>query len=128
MTAPVSFESSDQAVERVRPTIEYLASELWQLAELSLQEVQSARLILDLLQGEGFTIISRGTAGVPTAFLAAWGSGRPILGVLAEYDALPGLGNAAVPRREPRSDHVASGHGCGHNLLGSAAIGATIAR
>src|SRR5215472_12694788 len=103
MTTPVSFESSDQAIERVRPTIEHLASDLWRLAELSLQEVQSARLILDLLQGEGFTIISRGTAGVPTAFLAAWGSGGPVLGVLAEYDALPGLGNAAVPRKEPRS-------------------------
>jgi aminobenzoyl-glutamate utilization protein B len=127
MSPPVSFESSDQAVEWVRPTIEHLASDLWRLAELSLQEVQSARLILDLLQDEGFTITSRGSAGVPTAFLAAWGSGRPKLGVLAEYDALPGLGNAAVPRQEPRSDHVASGHGCGHNLLGSAATGAAIA-
>jgi aminobenzoyl-glutamate utilization protein B len=127
MTAPVSLESSEQAVERVRPTIENLARELWQLAELSLQEVQSARLILTLLQGEGFTITSRGTARVPTAFLAEWGSGRPMLGVLAEYDALPGLGNAAVPRQEPRGDQVVSGHGCGHNLLGSAAIGAAIA-
>jgi aminobenzoyl-glutamate utilization protein B len=127
MTASVSFESSDQAVERVRPTIEHLAGDLWRLAELSLQEVRSARLILDHLQDAGFTIISRGTAGVPTAFLAAWGSGSPILGVLAEYDALPGLGNDAVPRQQPRSDQVASGHGCGHNLLGSAAVGAAIA-
>jgi aminobenzoyl-glutamate utilization protein B len=127
MTTPVAFESSDQAVEQVRPTIEHLASDLWRLAELSLQEVQSARLILDQLQGEGFTVTSKGTAGVPTAFVAEWGSGRPRLGVLAEYDALPGLGNAAVPRREPRSDQVASGHGCGHNLLGAAAIGAAIA-
>lgn len=127
MTAPVSYEQIDKAVERARPTMERLAGELWQLAELSLQEVKSARLIMDILQEEGFTITSRGTARVPTAFIAEWGEGRPMLGVLVEYDALPGLGNAAVPRKEPRKDGVTSGHGCGHNLLGSAAIEAAIA-
>ncbi len=127
MTTPLSFEVIDQAVERVRPTVERLAGDLWQMAELSLQEVKSARLIMDILQGEGFTITSKGTARVPTAFIAEWGTDRPILGVLAEYDALPGLGNEAVPHQEPRKDHVASGHGCGHNLLGSAATGAAIA-
>ncbi|HLI70490.1 MAG TPA: amidohydrolase [Ktedonobacteraceae bacterium] len=120
------FEACDQAVERARPTIERLADELWQLAELSLQEVKSARLLMSVLQEEGFTITSKGTAGVPTAFIAEWGTGKPILGVLAEYDALPGLGNEPVPYREARKDHIASGHGCGHNLLGSAAIGATL--
>ena len=64
MTTPVTFEGIDQAVERARPTIERLASELWQLAELSLQEVKSARLIMDILREEGFTITSRGTARV----------------------------------------------------------------
>ena len=127
MTTTASFEGIDQAVEQARPTMERLAAELWQLSELSLQEVKSARLIMDILREEGFTITSKGTANVPTAFIAEWGTGAPILGVLVEYDALPGLGNAAVPRKEPRKDHVASGHGCGHNLLGSAAIGAAIA-
>jgi aminobenzoyl-glutamate utilization protein B len=127
MTTPVTFEGIDQAIEQARPTIERLADELWQLAELSLQEVKSARLIMDILREEGFTITSTGTARVPTAFLAEWGSARPILGVLVEYAALPGLGNAAVPQREARKDQVTSGHGCGHNLLGSAAIGASIA-
>jgi aminobenzoyl-glutamate utilization protein B len=127
MTAPVSFESIDQAVEQARPTMERLAGELWQLAELSLQEVKSARLIMDRLRAEGFAITSKGTANVPTAFIAEWGSGGPLLGVLVEYDALPGLGNEAVPRKEPRKDHVASGHGCGHNLLGAGAAGAAIA-
>lgn len=127
MTQPVSFEQIDQAVEQVRPTIEHLAGELWQLAELSLQEVQSARLIRRCLREEGFTITSTGTAGVPTAFIAEWGTGRPILGVLVEYDALPGLGNAPVALREPRKDQVESGHGCGHNLLGAAAVGTAIA-
>jgi aminobenzoyl-glutamate utilization protein B len=127
MTTPVSFEEIDQAVEQARPTMERLASELWQLAELSLQEVQSERLILAALREAGFTITSQGTAKVPTAFVAEWGSGRPHLGVLVEYDALPGLGNEPVPEKRPREDQVASGHGCGHNLLGSAAVGAAIA-
>ena len=127
MAQAVSSEQIDQAVEQARPTIEQLAGKLWQLAELSLQEVQSARLIRDCLREEGFTITSTGTAGVPTAFIAEWGSGRPMLGVLVEYDALPGLGNEAVARREARKDQVRSGHGCGHNLLGAAAVGTAIA-
>lgn len=122
-----SFEAIDQAVERVRPTIEGLANDLWQLAEISLQEVKSMRLVMDILQAEGFTITSKGTANVPTAFVAEWGAGSPILGVLVEYDALPGLGNEPVPYRQARKDHVTSGHACGHNLLGSAAIGAALA-
>jgi aminobenzoyl-glutamate utilization protein B len=127
MTTTVSLETIDQTVERARPTMEHLAQELWQLAELSLQEVKSMRLIIELLQQEGFTITSKGTANVPTAFIAEWGAGGPILGMLAEYDALPGLGNEAVAHKEPRKDLVKSGHGCGHNLLGSAVIGAAIA-
>lgn len=126
MASP-SFEAIDQAVEQVRPTIERLASELWQLSEISLQEVKSARLVMDILQSEGFTITSKGTEGVPTAFIAEWGTGKPLLGVLIEYDALPGLGNEAVPYREARKDSVTSGHGCGHNLLGSAAVGTALA-
>ena len=117
MTTAVSFEVIDQAVEQARPTMERLASELWRLAELSLQEVQSARLLMACLQEAGFTITSQGTASVPTAFVAEWGNERPFLGILVEYDALPGLGNEAVPQKTPREDQVASGHGCGHNLL-----------
>lgn len=130
MTTGVSFAAIDQAIEEARPTMERLAGELWQLAELSLQEVRSARLLMTSLQEAGFTMSSRGTANVPTAFIAEWGiwqPGQPRLGILAEYDALPGLGNAPVPQKAPRQDHVTSGHGCGHNLLGAAAIGAAIA-
>jgi len=126
MTTP-SYESVDQAVEQTMPTIKRIASEVWQLSELSLQEVKSAQLLLNILQEQGFTITSKGTAGVPTAFIAEYGSGTPILGLLAEYDALPGLGNEPVPYRAPRKDQVTSGHGCGHNLLGAGCIGAAIA-
>jgi aminobenzoyl-glutamate utilization protein B len=122
-----SYKLVDQAVEKTTPTIKRIANEVWQLAELSLQEVQSAQLIMDTLREQGFTITSKGTAGVPTSFIAEFGSGTPILGLLAEYDALPGLGNEAVPYREPRKDQVPNGHGCGHNLLGAGCVGAAIA-
>lgn len=122
-----SFEAIDHAVEQATPVITRIARELWDLAELSLSEVKSARLLTTILEEEGFTITSKGTAGVPTAFIAEWGTGDPIIGILAEYDALPGLGNAAVPRREPASNGLTSGHGCGHNLFGAASIGAAIA-
>src|SRR5438270_1540615 len=126
MTIP-AYDSIDQAVEQTIPTIKRIANEVWQFAELSLQEVKSAQLIMDILQEHGFVITSKGTAGVPTAFIAEYGSGTPVLGFLAEYDALPGLGNEAVPYREPRKDQVSSGHGCGHNLLGAGCVGAAIA-
>src|SRR5436305_1314412 len=121
------YETVDQAVEQATPTIKRIAHEVWQLAELSLREVKSAQLIMDILQEQGFTITSKGTASVPTAFIAEYGPGTPILGILAEYDALPGLGNEPVSYREPRKDQVSSGHGCGHNLLGAGCIGAAIA-
>ncbi len=122
-----SYTHVDEAVGQATPTIKRIAHEVWQLAELSLQEVQSVQLIMDILQEQGFTITSKGTSGIPTAFIAEYGSGTPILGLLVEYDALPGLGNEPVPYREPRKDRVTSGHGCGHNLLGAASIGAAIA-
>ncbi len=112
-----------------RPVIERISDEVWHLAEVSLEEVQSAAVHMRELEAAGFTIVSQGTAGVPTAFVAEWGQGDngPKVGFLPEYDALPGLGNAAVPRQEPRADGKTSGHGCGHNLLGAALTGAAIA-
>src|SRR5436309_12127756 len=104
-----------------------IADEVWQFAEPSLLEIKSAQLIIQILQEQGFSITSKGTAGVPTAFIAEYGFGSPIIGYLVEYDALPGLGNEPVPYREPRKDQVTSGHGCGHNLLGAGSIGAAIA-
>lgn len=118
-----------QALEFARPTIEHLATEVWNLAEVSLHEVESAQLYQQTLQDAGFALVSVGTAGVPTAFIAEWtqGSGGPIVGFLLEYDALPDLGNAPMPRQQPRDDGKTSGHGCGHNLLGAGLAGAAIA-
>lgn len=118
-----------QYIETARPAIERIAQEIWDLAEISLHEVASSQVHRRELAAAGFTMISEGTAGVPTAFIAEWsqGEGGPKVGFLPEFDALPGLGNAAVPRQEPRADGVTSGHGCGHNLIGAGLTGAAIA-
>jgi aminobenzoyl-glutamate utilization protein B len=112
-----------------RAAAERIAGEVWQHNELSLHEVRSAEVHLRELTDAGFTVTARGACGVPTAFVAEWtqGSGGASVGFLSEYDALPGLGNAAVPRRQPREDGQTNGHGCGHNLLGAALTAAAIA-
>src|SRR5258708_28604370 len=92
----VSYENVDQAIERATPTIKRIVNDVWQLSELSLQEVRSAQLLMEILQENGFIITSKGTAGVPTAFIAEYGSRTPVLGFLAEYAALPGPWNEAV--------------------------------
>ena len=101
------------------------AQEIWTYAELSLREERSAALLCRILEDEGFAV-ERGICGIPTAFAATFGKGRPHIGVLAEYDALSGLsqkGGATVC--EPL-DANGSGHGCGHNLLGAGALGAAL--
>jgi aminobenzoyl-glutamate utilization protein B len=103
-----------------------MSMELWDYAEIALRESRSATYLADILEAEGFSV-ERGVAGMPTAFVASWGSGTPILGVLAEYDALPNIGNAAQPERTPREDGHVHGHGCGHNLFGAASVGSAIA-
>lgn len=118
-----------QHIRATQPVIERIAREIWDLAEVSLHEVASSQVHRRELTAAGFTLVSTGTAGVPTAFIAEWSQGQagPKVGFLPEFDALPGLGNAAVPRQQPRADGVTSGHGCGHNLLGAGLTGAAIA-
>lgn len=127
----MSFHDQDvyQAVASAAPAIERICNEVWDLAELGLEEVKSSVVHLRELEAAGFQIVSTATAGIPTAFVAEWslGEGGPKVGFLPEYDALPGLGNAPVPRQEPRADGKTSGHGCGHNLLGAGLTGAAIA-
>lgn len=115
------------ALDAVRPVIERISAEVWDLCELSLEEHESAKVHVRELEAAGFDVTT-GTAGVETAFLAEKRLGDgPVVGFLSEYDALPGLGNEAVPRQQPRADGKTSGHGCGHNLLGAALTGAAIA-
>lgn len=91
--------------------------------ELSLQERESSRCLAEYLEKNGFSV-QWGLAGFDTAFVAEWGSGKPVLGFLAEYDALPGLGQELVCEARPTGG---PGHGCGHNLLGTACAGAACA-
>ena len=125
--AEISQQQVLGAMEEVKPTIQQVAQQLWDLSEVSLLESESAALLKGILQQNGFTITSEGTANVPTAFVAEYGEGEPKLGIMLEYDALPGLGNAAVPKKQPREDGVTAGHGCGHNLIGAGALGAALA-
>ena len=91
--------------------------------ELSREEVASSAHLASYLEANGFHI-TKGIADLPTAFVAEWGKGKPILGFLAEYDALPGLGQEPVCTYQPLQT---PGHGCGHNLLGTACAGAACA-
>jgi aminobenzoyl-glutamate utilization protein B len=101
-----------------------LSRQIWELAELGYKENRSAALLKDELRKAGFTIRDN-IGGIPTAFVAEWGSGKPVVGIMGEYDALPGLSQDAVPERKPLIEG-GSGHGCGHNLLGVAAAFAAI--
>ncbi len=107
--------------------VEYsgLAKEIWQLAEMGYQEEKSSQLLKNHLTRAGFSIES-GVAEIPTAFVASYGSGKPVICVLAEYDALPGLSQDSVPIRKPLADNGA-GHACGHHLFGSGSTAAAIA-
>jgi len=115
------------AVEKAQPVIEEVAQKLWDISEVSLLELKSSDYLKGVLKENGFKITSEGTAGVPTAFIAEYGTGTPILGIMLEYDALPGLGNEAVPEKQARKDGITAGHGCGHNLIGAGALGAALA-
>ncbi len=102
-----------------------LASKIWELAEPGYQEFESSRLLADALETAGFRV-ERGVAEIPTAFTATFGKGSPVIAILGEYDALPGLSQEAVPERLPRGQ-ASYGHGCGHHLFGAASASAAIA-
>ena len=101
-----------------------IAQTIWNLAEMGYQEEKSTALLQNTLTDAGFTI-KKGVAGIPTAFIAEYGSGAPIVGIMGEYDALPGLSQQAVP--EKKSAGKAAGHACGHHLFGTASTAAAIA-
>jgi aminobenzoyl-glutamate utilization protein B len=102
-----------------------LARQIWDWSEVGYKEQKSAALLADTLEKAGFTV-QRGVAGIPTAFVASFGKGTPVIGIMGEYDALPGLSQDAVPFRKPRPV-TASGHGCGHHLFGVASMSACLA-
>ena len=102
-----------------------LSNRIWRFAETSLTESRSSAALADFLEERGFAV-ERGVAGIPTAFVARWGEGKPVIGMLAEFDALPGISNAASPAKTPLV-RGGAGHGCGHNLFAAGSAGAAIA-
>ena len=102
-----------------------LAKQIWQYAELGYQEEKSSALLAETLEEAGFSI-KKGVADIPTAFIGEYGSGKPVIGILAEFDALPGLSQDTLPERQEIPGKV-TGHACGHHLFGSASVAAAIA-
>lgn len=102
-----------------------LSDQVWSFAETGYKEVQSARCLADTLAQAGFKLM-HGVAGIPTAFVASYGHQKPVIAILGEYDALPGLSQQVVPTRQPVVEG-GNGHGCGHNLLGVGSLAAALA-
>jgi len=125
-------QSGSQAMDQVlraldakRDTYAGVAQQIWEFAEVGYQEEKSSALLQSQLRAAGFDV-KAGVADIPTAFVASFGSGKPIIGIVGEFDALPGLSQKAVPTRDPVRPGEA-GHGCGHNLFGTASTAAAIA-
>ena len=98
---------------------------IWEAAETALEEYKSAETLKNYARAKGFTV-TENVADIPTAFMASYGTGRPIIGILGEFDANAGISQKRQPTREPRVAGAA-GHGCGHNLFGTASLGAAVA-
>ena len=126
-----SFSIAQKKYDRVLNSIdsnqsqyEAVAQEIWSFAEMGYQEEKSSALLQKILIDQGFSVKS-GVADIPTAFVATYGSGGPVIAVLGEYDALPGLSQQAVPYK--MSNNAKAGHACGHHLFGTASAAAAIA-
>ena len=101
------------------------SDKIWNFTELGLVEYKSSELLAHILEENGFKV-QMGVSDMPTAFVASWGSGGPIIGMQGEYDALPGISQKVSTKREPLIEG-APGHGCGHNIHGMTAVSAAIA-
>jgi len=101
-----------------------LSDQIWRFAELGFTEQRSSNLLATTLEDAGFQV-QRGVADIPTAFIASYGKGKPVIAILGEYDALPGISQEAVPFQKPHEEG-GNGHGCGHNLLGVASLAAAM--
>ena len=117
------FEEYLRYVDEKAADITALSDAIFDYAEVAYTEIKSSEALANALEKEGFTVI-RGVAGIPTAFTASYGSGKPAVGILAEYDALDDLSqeaNVAAPKKRPDTN---IGHGCGHNLFAGGSFGA----
>lgn len=118
-------QSIVQSVEKNQRDYIRMSDAIWGYAETALKEYKSSKLLADYAEEKGFRV-KRGVAGMPTAFTAEFGSDKPVIGIMGEYDALPGISQKAQPNKEP-FEVGGNGHGCGHNLFGVASLSAAIA-
>ena len=114
-----------KSVDAHKDTMIEVSDAIWDAAETSLQEFKSSEYLINFAEQNGFTV-EKGVAGIPTAFTATYGTGKPVIGILGEFDANAGISQKKQPIREARVPGGA-GHGCGHNLFGTASLGAAIA-
>ena len=114
-----------QSIEKQKINLIESSDAIWEFAETSLVEFESSKTLMDYARKNGFDV-KPGVAGIKTAFTASYGEGRPIIGILGEFDANAGISQKRQPTREPRI-MGAAGHGCGHNLFGTASLGAAVA-
>ena len=103
-----------------------ISDDIWGYAELGMQEFKSSALLIKTLEEEGFSV-ETGVAGMPTCFVASWGSGKPVIGILGEFDALPMISQKALTFTQLPLVDGAPGHGCGHNMMGTSGAAAAIA-
>jgi aminobenzoyl-glutamate utilization protein B len=103
-----------------------ISDSIWNYAELGMQEFKSSAILIKTLEEEGFNV-EKGVSGIPTCFVATWGNGKPVIGILGEFDALPMLSQKALSPVQIPVVAGAPGHGCGHNMMGTAGIAAAIA-
>lgn len=116
-----------RAVEEKQDLIVDVSDKTFDFAETGFHEFKTAKLYEEVLKEEGFQV-EMGLAGMPTAFKAVYGEGKPVIGYLAEYDALPELSQkGGLTKRVPTDDENPDGHGCGHNLLGAGTFAAALA-
>ncbi len=118
-------QAAIDAIDAKAPLIAEVSDAIWEYAELSLMEFKSADKFCEVLTQEGFTV-ERGICNIPTAFAASFGSGRPHIGILAEYDALSGLSQKAGQTHREELTAGGCGHGCGHSMLGAGSLAAII--
>ena len=114
-----------QWIDQNAPRFTHMADQIWAKPEILWEEFMASDLQARFLEEEGFNL-TRDIAGMNTSFIAEWGRGKPVVALIGEYDALPGLSQKMQATKEPLVEN-GPGHGCGHNLLGTAALAATLA-
>ena len=126
LSIEINSSSPELSIKNHKTHFENIAMTLWENAELGYQEEKSSLLLSSTLEKEGFKI-STGVAGIPTAFIAEYGSSGPVIGILGEFDALPGLAQTTSPFREKAVNETGAGQACGHHLFGAGSAWAAVA-